>query len=107
MASMGKRKHTPDHHVPLGEALVIGTAAELHAQLGEALASSDPVVLDATAVTRLDTSGLQLLQAFVEARDANDGPWQWANVSEALRTAAALLGLQPMLKLPDVSSATV
>lgn len=106
MASTGKRKKTDDCLVPLGEALVIATASELHAQLGQALASPDPVVLDAAAVARLDTSGLQLLQAFVEAREVSAGAWRWANVGENLRAAASVLGLQAMLKLPDVSSAT-
>ncbi|HLI17658.1 MAG TPA: STAS domain-containing protein [Rhodanobacteraceae bacterium] len=103
MAGAGKRKKACDCRVQLGEALVIGVAAELHAQLGEALIRPEPVVLDAAAVARVDTAGLQLLQAFVQARDEGAGAWRWANVGEILHAAAGQLGLQRMLKLPDVA----
>lgn len=106
MASTRKRKSPPGGRVRLGAELVIGSAGELHAQLGEALLQSGPVVLDAAAVARLDTAGLQLLQAFAQARDEGAGEWCWENVGEVLREAAAQLGMARMLKLPDAPAAT-
>lgn len=100
MASIAKRKKSRDCRVELGAELVLGGAADLHAQLCKALPESAPVVLDAAAVTRLDTSGLQLLQAFVQARKADSREWRWENVGDGLREAAALLGMQQMLELP-------
>ncbi|HET7269343.1 MAG TPA: STAS domain-containing protein [Rhodanobacteraceae bacterium] len=105
MASTRKRKSPPGCRVQLGAELVIGAAGELHAQLGEALPRSVPVVLDAAAVTRLDTAGLQLLQAFVQARDERAGEWCWENVGAVLREAAAELGMERMLRLPDATAA--
>ena len=101
MAGKGKRSRPSECRVALAADLLVPGAGDLHAQLLEALAQPAPVVLDAAAVARLDTSGLQLLEAFVYARDAAAGPWRWDNVGEVLREAAAGLGLQQMLQLPD------
>ncbi|MGH8145837.1 MAG: STAS domain-containing protein [Rhodanobacteraceae bacterium] len=105
MASAAKRKKTGDCHVALGADLVIGGAVELHTQLGKALSEQAPVVLDAAAVTRMDTAGLQLLQAFVQACNDGSREWRWENVGEGLRTAAALLGIEQMLELPAMAPA--
>lgn len=105
MASAAKRKKAGDCHVALGADLVIGGAAELHAQLGKALSEQAPVVLDAVAVVRMDTAGLQLLQAFVQACNDESREWRWENVGDDLRAAASLLGLEQMLKLPAVALA--
>ncbi|HEX5353542.1 MAG TPA: STAS domain-containing protein [Rhodanobacteraceae bacterium] len=101
MASTGKRKTPSGCRVQLGEELVIGAAGALHVRLGKALARPGPVVLDAAAVTRLDTAGLQLLHAFVRARNESAGEWCWENVGAALREAATQLGMQRVLELPD------
>lgn len=106
MAGARKRRKSADCRVALAADVVIGGAVELHARLGEALARSEPVVLDAAAVTRLDTSGVQLLQAFVQARNEGGGKWCWENVGDALRQAASQLGLEQMLELPDVVPAS-
>ncbi|MGH8214396.1 MAG: STAS domain-containing protein [Rhodanobacteraceae bacterium] len=106
MAGKGKRSRRLECRVTLAPDLVVAGAGELHAQLCEALAQPAPVVLDAAAVARLDTSGLQLLEAFVHARDEAAGPWRWDNVGEMLREASARLGLQRMLQLPDAAPAS-
>lgn len=49
---------------PLPEQIDIRRIAELHQTLGEMLSSADTeVTLDASAVTRIDTAGVQLLAA--------------------------------------------
>lgn len=101
MAGKGKRSRSRECRVALAPDLLVSGVGELHAQLLDALAQPVPVVLDASAVVRLDTSGLQLLEAFVHARDAAAKPWRWDGVGEVLRDAAVRLGLQPMLQLPD------
>jgi len=105
MAGTEKRKKSRGCRVELSADLVIGGAAELHARLCKALPESAPVVLDAAAVSRMDTSGLQLLQAFVQARNEGEHEWRWENVGDGLREAAALLGMQKMLELPDAKPA--
>ena len=101
MAGPRKRKKPGECRVALGSELVIADAAGLHAQLGEALARTEPVVLDAAAVARMDTAGLQLLAAFVEARNEALANWHWENVGAALRECASQLGMERMLELPD------
>jgi len=102
MAGSQKRKKNPrECRVALAADLVIADAAGLHAQLGEALGQPEPVVLDAAEVARLDTAGLQLLLAFVQARDEALAKWHWENVGAALRDCAAQVGLEKMLQLPD------
>lgn len=102
MAGSRKRKKNPGEcRVALAADLVIAGAAGLHAQLGEALDQPEPVVLDAADVARLDTAGLQLLLAFVQARDEALAKWHWENVGAALRDCAAQVGLEEMLQLPD------
>jgi anti-anti-sigma regulatory factor len=101
MAGPRKRRKSGECRVALDADLVIAGAAGLHAQLGKALADPAPVVLDAAAVVRLDTAGLQLLLAFVQARTEAAGAWRWENVGDALRDSASRLGLERMLQLPD------
>lgn len=105
MASTDKRKKSRDRRVELGAELVIGGAADLHAQLCKALPEPAPVVLDAAAVTRLDTSALQLLQAFVQARHQDKRELRWENVGVGLRDGAVQLGLERMLELPAAAPA--
>jgi len=102
MAGPRKRKKSCECRVALAADLVIAGAAGLHAQLGEALVRPEPVVLDAADVARLDTAGLQLLLAFVQARDEALAKWHWENVGAALRECAAQTGLERILQLPDV-----
>lgn len=101
MAMTEKRRKPREHRVALEADLVISGAAGLHARLGKVLSEPAPVVLDAAAVARLDTSGLQLLLAFVQARKQAAGEWRWENVGDGLREAAALLGMHKLLELPD------
>lgn len=55
-----------------------------------------PLVLDGTAVQRVDTAGLQLLCAAVAAVD---GDIRWAGVSAVLRDSARVLGLESAIGL--------
>lgn len=105
MAGSRKRRKTGASRVALGTDLVVAGAARLHAQLGEALARPEPVVLDAAAVARLDTAGLQLLLAFVQARNEALADWHWENVGATLRECASQLGLERMLELPEAEPA--
>ena len=57
------------------------------------------MVLDAAAVTRIDTAALQLLAAFVRDRRLTGGLIKWHGVSEELTNAARLLGMDAMLAL--------
>jgi anti-anti-sigma regulatory factor len=64
------------------------------------LLPQDSVAIDAGAVERIDTAGLQLLAAFMRDRAANGFGTEWCGVNATLRDAANILGLAGQLGLP-------
>ena len=64
---MAKKKKAADeagaatHRLPLEGELTIYTAAELKGRLLEALAAPEPLEIDLSQVSEIDTAGLQLL----------------------------------------------
>lgn len=73
--------------------LGIEAAARLHAQLAPVLAQKKQVALDAAAVSRLHGASMQVLAAFVRARDAAGRKTRFQDPSPALRDAARAMGL--------------
>jgi ABC-type transporter Mla MlaB component len=69
----------------------------LKAQLKQTLSRATPVTLDASAVTRIDTAALQLLAAFVRARQAKGRTVVWQGVPACIEAAAQCLGLTAAL----------
>lgn len=78
----------------------VAGADSLKTGLARLLGDSRPVTLDVGAVQRIDTTGLQLLAAFMRDRRASGRQVQWRGRAPALDTAARLLGLRSMLELP-------
>ncbi len=85
--------------VALSAELRIGNARALQAMLSEALASDGEIVIDATAVQSADSSGLQLLYAFVRDSKARGLAVSWRVSEKALRRDAGLLDLDNALGL--------
>jgi ABC-type transporter Mla MlaB component len=81
----------------------IKEVAMLRGQLIAAVDASEPVVIDAEAVERIDTATLQILCAFVRDRLAGDREVTWQGVPAALTDAARLLGVRDLLCLPAAS----
>ena len=75
-------------------------ADSLKSDLARRLDEREAVVVDVSALQRIDTAGLQLLAAFVRDRRVAGRTVQWRGRAAALDTAAALLGLSAMLELP-------
>ena len=82
--------------VALGDALTIEQASSLHQAMAAQLATAG-LVVEAGAVRRVDTAGLQLLLAFVRERERRGMAVTWQGVSAPLREAASRLGLEPVL----------
>ena len=82
--------------VPLPADMGIETATDLKDLLAPALTVEGPVQLDGQAVSRLHCASLQLLAAFVLARNALGQSTDLAP-SPALSQAIDLLGLQSLL----------
>jgi len=78
----------------------VAEAEALKSQLARRLEESQPVIVDVSALQRIDTAGLQLLAAFVRERRTAGLAVTWRGRAAALETAAGLLGLNDMLELP-------
>jgi len=81
------------------ECLVAG-ASTLKESLGSRLDEPHPITLDITDLQRIDTAGLQLLTAFVRERAGHGRAVEWRGSSPVLTSAAQLLGLTALLRLP-------
>ncbi|WP_101924764.1 STAS domain-containing protein [Luteimonas rhizosphaerae] len=94
----------------LGEDLGIEASAELHARLAPHLDDAVEIVLDGARVSRLHTAGVQVLCAFFASRRSSGRATSLQGCSDALRNAAALLGVGTSLGLtgdaPLISNAS-
>jgi ABC-type transporter Mla MlaB component len=79
--------------------LGIESASVLHQQLMEHVDDEAPVTLDAQDVARIHTAALQLFCMFCQDRRSAGRDTRWNHPSEALRSAAALLGVTTLLQL--------
>lgn len=85
--------------IVLDEQLTIAQAESLCRSLEEHFCNSASVVFDAGKVKRVDMAVLQILASFFISMEQAGIPAEWASVSEDLRTAAELTGLQSVLKM--------
>ncbi|HUI60631.1 MAG TPA: STAS domain-containing protein [Steroidobacteraceae bacterium] len=79
---------------------MVADAAALKESLAGLIGDSRPVRLNVAALQRIDTAAMQLLAAFVRDRDQNGLRVEWQGTAPSLSTAARLLGLTSVLKLP-------
>jgi ABC-type transporter Mla MlaB component len=79
---------------------MVADARALKASLAAFLNEPLPITLDVTALQRIDTAGLQVVTAFVRERAVHGLPVVWHGTAPALSSAAQLLGLTSLLKLP-------
>jgi anti-anti-sigma regulatory factor len=82
----------------------VADAGSLKSELAK-LFDEKVVVLDVSAVQRIDTAGLQVLTAFVLDRMVEDRDVEWRGNAPALTAAARLLGLTSLLRLPTAEEA--
>lgn len=84
--------------IPLADVADIRGVSALTAQLRARVATPEPVVVDASAVQRVDAATMQLLVAFVRERRPLGLAVQWRR-SAPLDEATRLLGLGDALEL--------
>ena len=77
--------------------LCIANAKELHRKLAKLPGEKREVLLDASEVEVVDTSGLQLLVALVLERRRRERPVRWKDPSDVVRGAAREFGLEGQL----------
>jgi len=79
--------------------LGIEAASDLHRELVAHVDEPTPVVLDAAEVARIHTAALQLFCLFCRDRRSAGHRTDWRAPSQALRGAAALLGVTTLLHM--------
>jgi ABC-type transporter Mla MlaB component len=79
---------------------MVSEASSLKERLAALLAEPQPVTLDINALQRIDTAALQVITAFVRERSESGRAVEWHGSAPVLATAAQLLGLTSLLKLP-------
>ena len=85
--------------IHLGSRLGIEDAAALHRQLVEAVDEPRAVVLEARDVRDVHTAALELFCLVCRDRRVAGRETRWQEPSEALRSAAALLGITALMSL--------
>jgi len=89
--------------IQLDARMSIIQAAGLHGTLLARLAEGAPVEVDGSRVEEIDTAILQLLTSLWRTGQERGIACSWFGVSEALRHTACLVGVAPMLRLPERS----
>jgi anti-anti-sigma regulatory factor len=92
-----------ESRVALAPACTIREVGELRTHLLQAL-PANAVILDASAVTKIDTAGVQLLLTFIRDRKRAGCQTRWAAVPDAVRAAAQRLGLCAEMQLDASAS---
>jgi len=79
--------------ISFGPVLDVAGSGELKKQLDKVFRRKSPFVLDGSAVERVDTAALQVLVAFSRESRHREIDLKWVEVSDPLRNASTLLGL--------------
>lgn len=87
--------------ISLGAVLDVAVSGELKKQLEKVFRRKRPFELDGSAVERVDTAALQVLVAFSRETRNREIDLKWAEVSDSLRTASTLLGLNQALGISN------
>ena len=91
-------KAVREHRVVLGADLRIGHAREVFDALA-ATSDKTTVVIDASAVAKVDAAGLQALAVHVVQWRTAGRAWRWDNPTDTLRASARSAGLHEVLEL--------
>lgn len=91
---------TPSTALALAAECLVSGASTLKESLAGLLDEPQPITLDITALQRIDTAGLQVLTAFIRERAGHGRTVEWRGTAPALTSAAQLLGLTSLLRLP-------
>lgn len=85
----------------VGEHLTIADVHDRQEEWQPLLDSKKDIVVDAGAVTTIDTAGLQLLLVLKRSIESRDRAFIWKETSEELSAVAALVDLDREMELID------
>jgi anti-anti-sigma regulatory factor len=86
-------------NIKLEGVLNIARVEAMHAQFEDLEKNAEPFSINASDVTRVDTSVLQLLVSLFRSMSALEVEVKWAGMSDEFKASAKLLGLEKELKL--------
>ncbi|MCW8884645.1 MAG: STAS domain-containing protein [Motiliproteus sp.] len=92
----------PSTTITLPTELLIRNLNEIQGVLAEAEVTPQ-LTFDASAVTKADTAGLQLLASYINHCQNQGSEIIWSNCNEALHNAGKLLNLSELLHLPETT----
>ena len=95
---------SPQHSFALEPQCTLREAEAFKAALRAAEDSSGDFIVEAGAVERIDTAGLQLLLGLAARLQVMQRRLLWGAISPALRLGARRLGLERALGLPEATS---
>ncbi|MEQ1439307.1 STAS domain-containing protein [Fontimonas sp. SYSU GA230001] len=95
----GSRKSRHNPTIRLAAELGMDGMRDLHAQLLGCWESAGTVTLEAAEVQRVHGAALQLFCSFFRDRGRAGRETRWHQPTDALRSAAALLGLTELIQL--------
>lgn len=98
-AKRSAKKPTKSLTIELGGKLEISQAQALKEELLNALSAGKDIRLNAAAVDKVDTSGLQVLVAFFNATQSSGTQATWKSNSDKIVVAAEYVGLRQYLQL--------
>lgn len=84
---------TPEMTVELPEEISIENVTEWKQTFTGLLQGSSPIQVVASALSRVDTAGVQLFAVVAQAAKSAGKPLVWQQPSDALKTTVAQLGL--------------
>lgn len=88
-----------DAAINLDGVVNIAKVETLHHEMEDILKSATPTVINAEGVSRVDTAALQLFASFFTSMQSAGAEVSWGSVSEELKAAAVLAGLDGALGL--------
>jgi ABC-type transporter Mla MlaB component len=94
------QKQPASSTLALAAECTVSDASSLKERLASLIDQPQAVTLDITALQRIDTAGMQVITAFVRERADHGRPVEWQGTAPVLVTAARLLGLTSLLRLP-------
>ena len=87
--------------ITLEDSVTIAQAFELKLELQNALAEAKPVIVELTALDRIDTAVMQLLLVFARAAKVDGIPVEWKGSSKVFGRALDLLGIREEFDVQD------
>lgn len=88
-----------DELIKLEGNVSIAKAESLFHQMEEVLRLGHPTKICAADLSRVDTSILQLIASFMDGMNKNGVSVEWDGISDELKAAAKLLGMEQSINL--------